>query len=249
MGQERCEEIREYRGHNTNDCYQLKKLIEEAVALGKLAHLVKDIRQSNQRNRSQGRNGVKVINMINGKKNHKRPYEGEGYGLTEELFFPAVPRYSLTDEPIILEGIIEGHQVKKVHDSVGSFFRRDIPSFRSDRPTGNHEKGRKKKNGHGVVTMETKYREQTILRARDDPGRRPGKEPMLLKKERNEGLNRVCAKDMYPFPDIEEELGTDISKITRKPLQNGQTRTQERKSVQEPGIQSQSQKKSSFSQL
>ncbi|GKC19846.1 hypothetical protein Tco_1021996 [Tanacetum coccineum] len=43
--------------------------------------------------------------------------------------------------------------------------------------------------------------------------------------------------------------GTDISKNTRKPSQNGQTRTQERKSVQEPGIQSQSQKKSSFSQL
>ncbi|GKC65027.1 hypothetical protein Tco_1097625 [Tanacetum coccineum] len=32
------------RGHNTNDCYQLKKQIYEAVALGKLDHLVKDIR-------------------------------------------------------------------------------------------------------------------------------------------------------------------------------------------------------------
>ncbi|GJU77234.1 hypothetical protein Tco_1274304 [Tanacetum coccineum] len=36
------------RGHNTNDCYQLKKQIEEAVALEKLAHLVKDIRRNNQ---------------------------------------------------------------------------------------------------------------------------------------------------------------------------------------------------------
>ncbi|GJY10121.1 hypothetical protein Tco_0378306 [Tanacetum coccineum] len=39
------------RGHNTNDCYQLKNQIEEAVASEKLAHLVKDIRQNNQRNR------------------------------------------------------------------------------------------------------------------------------------------------------------------------------------------------------
>ncbi|GJX05556.1 hypothetical protein Tco_0191472 [Tanacetum coccineum] len=31
------------RGHNTNDCYHLKKQIEEAVASGRLAHLVKDI--------------------------------------------------------------------------------------------------------------------------------------------------------------------------------------------------------------
>ncbi|GJW16146.1 hypothetical protein Tco_0020279 [Tanacetum coccineum] len=45
---------------------KLKKQIEEAVASGKLAHLVKDIRQNNQRNGSPGRNDVKVINMIRG---------------------------------------------------------------------------------------------------------------------------------------------------------------------------------------
>ncbi|GKE08866.1 hypothetical protein Tco_1412417 [Tanacetum coccineum] len=37
------------KGHNTNDCYQLKKKIEEVVASEKLAHLVKDIRRNNQR--------------------------------------------------------------------------------------------------------------------------------------------------------------------------------------------------------
>ncbi|GJX68086.1 hypothetical protein Tco_0303813 [Tanacetum coccineum] len=36
-------------GHNTNDYYQLKKQIEEVVASGKLAHMVKDIRRNNQR--------------------------------------------------------------------------------------------------------------------------------------------------------------------------------------------------------
>ncbi|GJS86743.1 hypothetical protein Tco_0769379 [Tanacetum coccineum] len=39
------------RGSTNNDCYQLKNQIEEAVASEKLAHLVKDIRQNNQRNR------------------------------------------------------------------------------------------------------------------------------------------------------------------------------------------------------
>nr|GEW36188.1 hypothetical protein [Tanacetum cinerariifolium] len=34
------------RGHNTNGCYHLKKQIEEEVASGRLAHLVKDIRRS-----------------------------------------------------------------------------------------------------------------------------------------------------------------------------------------------------------
>ncbi|GKB55849.1 hypothetical protein Tco_0912035 [Tanacetum coccineum] len=41
------------RGHDTNDCYQLKKQIEEVMASRKLAHLVKDIRRTNQRNGSQ----------------------------------------------------------------------------------------------------------------------------------------------------------------------------------------------------
>ncbi|GKB44315.1 hypothetical protein Tco_0889257 [Tanacetum coccineum] len=54
------------RGYNTNDCYQLKKQIEEVMASGKLAHLVKDIRQNNQQNRNQGKNGVKFV------KNHVR---------------------------------------------------------------------------------------------------------------------------------------------------------------------------------
>ncbi|GJT46825.1 hypothetical protein Tco_0955540 [Tanacetum coccineum] len=39
------------RGHNTNDCYHLKKQIEEAVASRRLAHLVKDIRQGGQKSK------------------------------------------------------------------------------------------------------------------------------------------------------------------------------------------------------
>ncbi|GKD30003.1 hypothetical protein Tco_1240781 [Tanacetum coccineum] len=99
------------RGHNTNNCYQLKKQIEEVVASGKLAHLVKDIRRTNQRNGSQGRYNVKVINMIRKGGNRKRSFEEERSGLTDELTFPVIPQNQLTDEPIILKGIIEGDRV------------------------------------------------------------------------------------------------------------------------------------------
>ncbi|GKA21797.1 reverse transcriptase domain-containing protein [Tanacetum coccineum] len=67
------------RGHNINECYQIKKQIKEAVTSGKLAHLVKDIRRNNQRNGNQGRNGVKVITMIREEGNLTRPSE-EGRG-------------------------------------------------------------------------------------------------------------------------------------------------------------------------
>ncbi|GKF15498.1 hypothetical protein Tco_0056960, partial [Tanacetum coccineum] len=82
--------------------------IEEAVASGKLAHLVRDICLSNQKSRNQRRNDMKVINMITWERNHKRPYEEERSSLTEELTFPTIPRNTLMDEPIVLEGMIEG---------------------------------------------------------------------------------------------------------------------------------------------
>ncbi|GJU70998.1 hypothetical protein Tco_1262403 [Tanacetum coccineum] len=52
--------------------------------------------------------------MMNDGRNRKRPYEGERTGLTEELTFLAIPRNSLTNEPIISEGMIEGHQVRRI---------------------------------------------------------------------------------------------------------------------------------------
>ncbi|GJR69842.1 hypothetical protein Tco_0015907 [Tanacetum coccineum] len=66
---------RDKGGHNTKDCYQLKKQIEEVVASRKLTHLVKDICRTNQRNGSQGRNNAKVINMIREGGNRKRPFK------------------------------------------------------------------------------------------------------------------------------------------------------------------------------
>ncbi|GKC17954.1 reverse transcriptase domain-containing protein, partial [Tanacetum coccineum] len=108
------------RGHNTNDCYQLKKQIDEVVASGKLAYLVKDICRNNQQSESHGRNTIKVINMIREGGNCKRPFEEGRSGLTDELTFSAIPRNQLTDEPIVLEGIIEGNQVRRILVDGGS---------------------------------------------------------------------------------------------------------------------------------
>ncbi|GJV92733.1 hypothetical protein Tco_1540546 [Tanacetum coccineum] len=55
----------------------VKNQIEEAMASGKLAHPVKDIRQNNQWNVNQGRNNVKVINMIREGRNSKSPFKEE----------------------------------------------------------------------------------------------------------------------------------------------------------------------------
>nr|GEY64814.1 reverse transcriptase domain-containing protein [Tanacetum cinerariifolium] len=97
------------RGHNTNDCFHLKKQIEKAVTLGKLAHLLKDICRGNPRNGSHVRGGMKVINMVSSERNRKRPYEMGSPRLTKEIAFPVILRSSLIDASIILEGEIEGY--------------------------------------------------------------------------------------------------------------------------------------------
>nr|GEU74944.1 reverse transcriptase domain-containing protein [Tanacetum cinerariifolium] len=96
------------------------------------------------RNRSQGRNNEKVINMIKRGGSRKRPFMGERSGLTDEVTFPTILRNQLTGEPIILERMIEDHQTKKMQSSAGRFLERNVPPFGNNRPSCNHGKGRTK---------------------------------------------------------------------------------------------------------
>nr|GEW39989.1 hypothetical protein [Tanacetum cinerariifolium] len=218
-------------GHNTNDYYQLKKQIEEAVTSRKLVHLVKDIRQNNQRNGNQGRNDIKVINMISEEGNRKIPLQEGRFGLMSELTFLTIPQSQLTDEPIILEGFIEGNQVQRILVDDGSSskimyeycFRNRDNNIRSRlrrcktlmigfsgetyhplglislRVTMGRE-GRKRLwckyleriqgswkevQWHQREEKMSRIREQVILRARSNSGRRPSSGLMLLEKTRS----------------------------------------------------------------
>nr|GEY12216.1 hypothetical protein [Tanacetum cinerariifolium] len=162
------------RGHNTNDCYQLKKQIEEVVALGKLAHLVKDIRQTNQRNESLGRNNVKVINMIREEGSHKRPFKKGRPGLMNELAFPAISRSQLTEEPIILDGIIEG-SLKAI---------RECKHLEKVQGTWKEIQWRQRKE------QISKIQEQVILRTKNNSRRGPDSGLVSPKKHRAEKTQR-----------------------------------------------------------
>ncbi|GJU61116.1 hypothetical protein Tco_1238882 [Tanacetum coccineum] len=91
------------KGHNTNNYYQLKKQIEEAVALGKLAHIVKDILRNNQVNGNPGRNGVKVINMIRQEGNRNRSFEERRIREQVILRTKSNSRIGPTSDPMSLE--------------------------------------------------------------------------------------------------------------------------------------------------
>ncbi|GJT48106.1 ribonuclease H-like domain-containing protein [Tanacetum coccineum] len=66
------------RGHNTNDCYHLKRQIEEAVASGKLAHLGNYGRAGEKQNYAAEVRNSKVsltLQRDNGKDGHEKPQD------------------------------------------------------------------------------------------------------------------------------------------------------------------------------
>nr|GEW31448.1 reverse transcriptase domain-containing protein [Tanacetum cinerariifolium] len=108
------------RGHNTNECYHLKKQIEEAVASGRLAHLVKDIRQGSQKSKGSTKGKEKVINMVRSQGYRKRPYERVEHRMDNAITFPSMPQYRLMNLPVAVEAMIEGFRVRRIHVDGGS---------------------------------------------------------------------------------------------------------------------------------
>ncbi|GKD29399.1 hypothetical protein Tco_1240177 [Tanacetum coccineum] len=64
-----------------------------------------------------------------------------------EFTFLAIPQNQLMNEPIILEGMIEDHQAKKMQISANRFLGRNVPPFGDYRPSSNYKRGRKEQNG------------------------------------------------------------------------------------------------------
>lgn len=108
------------RGQNTNDCYHLKKHIEEAVASGELAHTVKDNCQGGQKKKGAAKGKGKVINMVRSYGYQKRPYKRLEYWMDNEIVFLYVPRYRLVDSPTVVEALIEGFRVQIIYVDGGS---------------------------------------------------------------------------------------------------------------------------------
>nr|GEV03961.1 hypothetical protein [Tanacetum cinerariifolium] len=167
-------------------------------SLGKLTRLVKDIRKNNQRNGGQRRSNIKVINMIRGGRIQKRPFEGERSGLTEELTFSAIPRGHLTDGPIILEGMIEAEPI--VHK------RRPMT------PDGRQ----------ALKDKVFRWLKEGIIRKVRNPEWVSNAIPTWLASGAwkvqvdYSSLNKVCAKDMYPFSKEGKRLGLKNSAVTHQ---------------------------------
>ncbi|GKD53980.1 hypothetical protein Tco_1287367 [Tanacetum coccineum] len=111
------------KGHNTNDCFHLKRQLEIALESGKLNHLVKDVRQRGKvGQRSNGPQKAKVINMVQ----YHPPDRKRKTIMTDEewinvpIIFPPVPARDLSKEALVVEAEVEGYLVRRMHIDEGA---------------------------------------------------------------------------------------------------------------------------------
>ncbi|GJS56234.1 reverse transcriptase domain-containing protein [Tanacetum coccineum] len=87
------------KGHNTDECMQLKKQIEDLVRAGNLSHLIKEIKQSKEQ--------PKV-----GKK--------DAPAKDNEITFPPLATTGGAEGPLIIKAEISGHMIHRMYVDRGS---------------------------------------------------------------------------------------------------------------------------------
>ncbi|GKA45292.1 reverse transcriptase domain-containing protein [Tanacetum coccineum] len=113
------------KGHNTDECMQLKKQIEELVRAGKLSHLIKEIKQG----RDQTKVGKKeapakdkslAIYMVQPWHRMTRQKVTQSFARVSEITFPPLTTTKGTEGPLVIEAEIGGHMIHRMYVDGGS---------------------------------------------------------------------------------------------------------------------------------
>ncbi|XP_022027341.1 uncharacterized protein LOC110928620 [Helianthus annuus] len=114
-------------GHDTNDCYQLKKQIEYFVKAGKLAHLVRDIKQGPPPNKDETDKGAgkrqRELNMVyaDKRKGAKRSFSTlESWMLATMTIEPRVEDLHLTTDLLIISAVVGDYNIRRILVDTGS---------------------------------------------------------------------------------------------------------------------------------
>ncbi|GJT61781.1 reverse transcriptase domain-containing protein, partial [Tanacetum coccineum] len=113
------------KGHNTDECVQLRKQIEELVRAGKLSHFIKEIRQDKDQQKT-GKKDAPVkdkavaIYMIQPWQRVTRQKVTQSFTRVKEITFPPLTANKGTEGPLVIEAKIGGHAVHRIYVDGGS---------------------------------------------------------------------------------------------------------------------------------
>ncbi|XP_022031874.1 uncharacterized protein LOC110932930 [Helianthus annuus] len=115
-------------GHKTNDCMYLKREIEAAVKTGRLAHLVKEIKEGGgdrkgRDAREPGRADVDMIrkrNEFDVTRSVKARILGSSNCMKTPILMPYLEESEVQRLPLNISAVIAGHKVSRIHVDGGS---------------------------------------------------------------------------------------------------------------------------------
>ncbi|GKA88541.1 reverse transcriptase domain-containing protein [Tanacetum coccineum] len=98
-------------GHNTDKCMHLKKQIEEMLKAGKLSHLIKELKQNNEKEKpkvtkkgkTSGKDKALAILIVQPWERVARKRITQSFSPNPEMFFPHLGEDERTEGPMIIE--------------------------------------------------------------------------------------------------------------------------------------------------
>nr|GEV60392.1 reverse transcriptase domain-containing protein [Tanacetum cinerariifolium] len=113
------------KGHNTDECMQLKKQIEELVRAGKLSHLIKEIKQGREqpkigRKEAAAKDKPTTIYMVRSWQRTVKQKVTQSFEPGKEIAFPPLTTSSGTEGPLVIKAEIGGHVIHRMYIDGGS---------------------------------------------------------------------------------------------------------------------------------
>ncbi|GKA34192.1 hypothetical protein Tco_0720621 [Tanacetum coccineum] len=141
-------------GHNTDECMHLKRQIEELIKAGKLSHVIKDLKQSNEKDQPKAakmgeasrKDKAVAILMVQPWKRVARQRITQSFSTVPEILFPPLGDEDGTEGPMIIEVEIGGHFIHRMYVDGGSTleiiyehcFNRLCPEVKNSNGFGNN---------------------------------------------------------------------------------------------------------------
>ncbi|GJU13379.1 hypothetical protein Tco_1135775 [Tanacetum coccineum] len=124
VGNGYCEYHRQ-KGHTTNECVQLRQLIDKLVKEGRLDHLVKNIKEGKDKQRSGGkkdapRDKADTIYMVQSWQRKTKQKVSQKFSHGSSISFPTLTADNAVVEPLTIEINAAGHDIHRMYIDGGA---------------------------------------------------------------------------------------------------------------------------------
>ncbi|GJT08278.1 reverse transcriptase domain-containing protein [Tanacetum coccineum] len=124
VGNGYCEYHRQ-KGHTTNECVQLRQLIDKLVKEGRLDHLVKNIKEGKDKQRSGGkkdapRDKADTIYMVQSWQRKTKQKVSQKFSHGSGISFPTLTADNAVVEPLTIEINAAGHDIHRMYIDGGA---------------------------------------------------------------------------------------------------------------------------------